>query len=340
MSERKLRIGVTGATGAVGREIVAMLGQVDLPVGEIVPMASPACTVHTVEIGGKNVRIENLSSELVASCDVVFMAVPPEVAGEPVRVAMDEGIPLVDLSGTVGPAQGVPLVVPCANRIDLQGFREHQAVASPRPDVVGLATLLSPLMAQAGDLRCRGTILHSAASAGRAGIEELSNQVVSLFNSRTPQRKVFERGLAFDLEPTVGTVKSSGWTDHELRCGLQVADVLGLEADRVAITSETGPWFNGICFALQIETDAGLDAAQVEEILAKSPNIRSSLSGGEFETPSPRSADGIPALLVGRVRNDPSGGIIHLWAAADELRFGAAGNALALLTALLEDDLI
>lgn len=340
MSERKLRIGVAGATGAVGREIVAMLGQVDLPVGQIVPMASPACKTHTIEVGGKNVLVENLLPELVNTCDLVFFAVPPSVASEHVHAAMEAGVPLVDLTGSVGPAQGVPAVVPSINRIDLQGFRENQAVASPRPEAVCLATLLGPVRSHAGDLRCRGTVMHSAAIAGRAGVEELSNQVVSLFNSRTPQRRVFERGLAFDLEPLVGRTALGGWTDHELRCTAQASALLGLTPDRLVLTAIIGPWFNGICFALQLETDAGLDAKQLELVLASAPGVRVCQAGADGEQPRPRAVDGVAALLVGRLRDDPSGGSVHLWAAADELRFGAAGNAVALLAALLEDDLI
>lgn len=339
MSERKLRIGVAGATGAVGREIVSLLQQLELPVGAVVPMASPACTTHTLQVGGSSVRVENLLPELVNTCDLVFFAVPPDAAAEPIRAALEEGVPVVDLTGTLGPAEQVPVVVPGVNRGDLQGFVEHQAVASPRPDVVGLAHLLGPLRTHAGDLRCRGMVMHSAALRGRGGVEELSNQVVSLFNSRTPQRKVFEQGLAFDLEPSVGQPSSSGWTDHELRLSGQAATLLGLAPDRLVLSAMIGPWFNGIAFALQLETDTGLDAARVGSILEAAPAIALS-SGGPGELPRPRRADGSPQLHVGRLRDDPSGGSVHLWAVADELRFGAAGNAVLLLAALIEDDLI
>ncbi len=339
MSERKLRIGVAGATGAVGREIVALLNQVELPVGAVVPMASPACETHSMEIGGSNVRVDNLLPEHVNTCDLVIFAVPPEVAREPLEAAMDEGVPVVDLTGVLGPQQGVPVVVPRANRMDLQGFTEQQAVASPSPVVVALSTLLAPVRAAAGDLRCRGTVMHSAAAAGRGGIEELSNQVVSLFNSRTPQRKVFPGGLAFDLLPTVGGVGESGWTDHELRSAVQTAAVLRLAPERFALSTVMGPWFNGLCLSLQLETDGGVDAERLGHILAEAPGIEL-MDGTSGELPHPRGADGSLALQVGRLRDDPAGGCVHLWAVADELRFGAAGNAVSLLAALLEDDLL
>jgi aspartate-semialdehyde dehydrogenase len=340
MTERKLRIGVAGATGAVGREILGLLADSQLPVGELVPMASPACTSHTVEWRGDNLRVENQHQELLSTCDLVFVATPAAAAGEALTAIMDEGIPCIDLSGTLAAAPGVPVVVPAANRMDLQQFREQQAVASPRPDVVCLTTLLAPLRVHSGDLRCRGTVMHSAASHGRAGIEELSNQVVSLFNSRTPQRKVFEQGLAFDLVPALGRVGELGWTDHELRCSARSAAILGLPPDRIACTSVLGPWFNGICLDLRIEADVALDAALVARVLAEAPGVSVAAGAAGRELPRPRAADGLLSIQVGRLRDDPGGGAVHLWAVADELRLGAAGNAVSLLAALLEDDLI
>jgi aspartate-semialdehyde dehydrogenase len=206
--------------------------------------------------------------------------------------------------------------------------------------VVGLAHLLGPLRAHAGDLRCRGMVMHSAALRGRGGVEELSNQVVSLFNSRTPQRKVFEHGLAFDLEPLVGQPGDSGWSDHELRISGQAATLLGLAPDRLVLSAMIGPWFNGIAFSLQLETDSGLDAARVASIFEAAPSLALASGVSADELPRPRRVDGSPQLQVGRLRDDPSGGSVHLWAVADELRFGAAGNAVSLLAALLEDDLI
>jgi aspartate-semialdehyde dehydrogenase len=339
MSSSSLRVGLAGATGAVGREILALIEASTLPVGTLVPMASPACRSHTVELGGEKLRVENLLAEHISTCDLVIFAVPPAAAAEPLAAALDEGVPVIDLSGSLGPEQGVPVVVPAVNRMQLQDFREHQAVASPRPEVVGLATLLGPLRAHAGDLRCRGTVMHSAASRGRAGIEELSNQVVSLFNSRTPQRKVFPAGLAFDLEPAIGEPTGSGWTPHELHCALGAAALLGLPPERLAVSALVGPWFNGLCYSLFLETDTGLDAERLERIYEAAPGMQ--LGGGAQgrEIPRPRAADGSTLLQLGRLRDDPGGGV-HLWAVADELRFGAAGNAVALLGALVEDGLL
>jgi aspartate-semialdehyde dehydrogenase len=116
--------------------------------------------------------------------------------------------------------------------------------------------------------------------------------------------------------------------------------MLRIAPERLAISSMIGPWFNGICFSLQLETDAGIGAAQLGAILGGAPGVVVVESSGTAGPPRPRSCDGVAALQVGRLRDDPAGGSVHLWAVADELRFGAAGNAIALLAALVEDDLI
>ncbi|MFH1466262.1 MAG: Asd/ArgC dimerization domain-containing protein [Pseudomonadota bacterium] len=339
MSERKLRVGVAGATGAVGRQIVELLQEADLPIGAIVPMASPACTVDHLEIGGRHVRVENLLVEHIQTCDVLVCAVPPKAAVGALRSAREAGVPAVDLSGTLGPRQGVPLVVPAVGRAALHEIRDVLAVASPQPDVVALTTLLAPLLAGGGNLGVRGTVMHSAAAMGRAGVEELSNQVVSLFNSRSPTRKVFPQGLAFDVLPSLGEPAVEGWTADERRCAEQSAALLGLQPDQVVLSSLVGPWFNGLCLALQIEPEPALDAEGVRALLAGAPGI--TLTGAlARELPHPRGVDGSAALHVGRLRDDPGGRCVHLWAVADELRFGAAANVVAILAALIEDDLL
>lgn len=339
MSHRNLRIGVAGATGVVGRQVVELLQEAELPIGEIVPMASAACTVNHLEIAGRPVRVENLLPEHIRTCDVLICAVPSKAAGVALRAAREVGVPAVDLSGTLGPRQGVSWVVPAVSRVALQGFREVLAVASPRPDVVALTSLLAPLLAGGGSARVRGLVLHSASAFGRQGVEELSHQVVSLFNSRSPARKAFPQGLAFDVVPAVGEPGAEGWTTDERRCAEQSAALLELPAGHLAVSSVVGPWFNGLCLALQVELTPALGAEACRQRLASAPGIV--LAGAAArDLPHPRGVDGSTDLHVGRLRDDPDGRSVHLWAVADELRFGAAGNAVAILAALIEDGLL
>jgi len=336
VSDRKLRVGVAGATGAVGRQLLDQLAEAGLPVGQVVPMASTACTVAQLEVGGRSVRVENCIPEQIRTLDLLFCAVPAKAAGPAIQAAREAGVPVIDLSGTLGPRQGVPSVVPAVSRRALQDFRELPAVASPRPDVVALASLLAPIREDAAELWCRGVVLHSAAAFGRQGVEELSDQVVSLFNSRAPARKVFAQGLAFDVLPALGEPDLAGWTADERRCAAASAALLDVAPSALAVTSAVGPWFNGLCLALHVEVEPALSAEACREMLSGAPGLAVVAARA---LPHPRGVDGSDRLHVGRIREDPAGRGVHLWAAADELRLGAA-NAVSILAALVEDDLL
>jgi len=324
----------------VGKEILRLLERMPLPVGELIPMASPACNVHSVDFRNRARRVENLHADSLESCDVVFFAVPAEVGERWLTVAQDLGVAIIDLTGVMGPERDVPQVVLPVNRSELQAFPEILTVGSPRPEVVALCTLLAPIRAQVGGLTCRGTVLHSASLRGRAGIEELSKQVVSLFNSRTPERLVFPQGLAFDVEPLVGEAGPSGWAWHEDRCAMQSAAILGLQPSQLALNAIIAPWFNGLCLSLHLVADRPLRAGELTGMLRAAPGIDLSESFALADLPRPRGADGKLSLQVGRLRDDPAGYGAHVWAVADELRCCAAGNAVGILAALLEDDLL
>ena len=327
----RIRVGVAGATGAVGSELLALLGRRNTPVSEIVPMASPDSDVHQVPFAGGNVTVQNLHAEAIARCDVVFFAVPREVAAVHLAEARAAGVPVIDLSG----ALDAPRVVAWVNRDALAAFDETRAVACPAAAVTALATLLHPLCAGARRLACRGLVLHPASVRGRAGIEELSGQVVALFNNRKPPQRVFPHGLAFDVAP-LGAPGPSGWSEVEAATAAQVSGLLGLPPSDLALTEVVAPWFNGLCLSVHGVADPALGAERAGALLDGAPGVILDRDPAA-DLPRPRGIDGRLGVRVGRLRDDPAGEGFHLWAAADAVRWGVAGNAVAVMKALLED---
>jgi len=296
-------------------------------------MASADSDVHQVPFAGGSVTVQNLHAESLSRCDLVFFAVPREVALAHLPEALGAGVPVIDLSGALPPE--APCVVAHVNRADLARFDALRAVACPPAAVTALATLLHPVQRAVRALRCRGLVLHPASIRGRAGVEELSQQVVSLFNSRTPVHRLFPEGLAFDVAPMLGTPGPEGWTDVERATANRVAALLALEPADLAVGEVVGPWFSGLCLSLHVATDPPLDAGRAGDLLGAAPGVL--LARGSEGQPRPRGADGHLGVLVGRLRDDPAGEGFHLWAAADAVRWGAAGNAVAVMKALLED---
>jgi len=327
----RIRVGVAGATGALGGEILALLGRRNSPVSEVVPMASAESDVHQVSFAGGSVTVQNLHAEAIARCDVVFFAVPREVAAALLPDTRDAGVPVIDLSG----ALGAPPVVAWVNREALEAFGETRAVACPPPAVTALATLLHPLGGGARRLRCRGLVLHPASVRGRAGVEELSRQVVALFNNRTPPQSVFPHGLAFDVAP-LGAPGASGWSEVETATAAGIASLLGRDRADLAITEVVAPWFNGLCFSAHVVAEPGLGADRAADLLEGARGVILDRDPGA-DLPRPRGTDGRLGVHVSRPRDDPAGEGFHVWAAADALRWAAAGNAVAVMKALLED---
>jgi aspartate-semialdehyde dehydrogenase len=171
-----------------------------------------------------------------------------------------------------------------------------------------------------------------ASGWGDAAVQELSAQVIALFNQGTPPRKVFEHGLAFDLLPEVGMPDEEGWTDRERRAAAELDRLTG--ADRRARVTLVGvPVFSGISAHIHLHTEQQLDVVLVQQIL-KDGGVGLPKQTGSRYLPRPRRVDGQPFAQVGRIRKDPLGDGLHMWVSMDNLRV-TAGSAVAASGAFL-----
>lgn len=314
-----LRIGVAGATGALGKEILAVLDQSPWRPSRIVPLAGPTTSTPFVTYGSQQVAVDELGREDLDGLDALVVALPREAAGRWVDAAALAGTPVIDASACQLDRLDVPLVVPWVNRESLDVERVRDVVATPSAAATLLATVLAPLKSEL-DGAVEATVFLPASAAGRPGIDELSKQVVALFNAQTPPRKVFPHGLAFDLLPLVGEPASSGWTSEELRI---VAEVARLTGERVDVSLVGVPVFSGVTASLRIEVQDDLPDERIVELLGEG-NVRVVPSADVRRTPRPRRVEGEPEVHVGRIRRAQDGRVLHLVAAMDNLRVGAA----------------
>ncbi len=325
-----LTVAVVGATGAVGRDLLTVLERANLPIAAFRLFASPASNGETIEVRERSHRVQALPSEdgvpaVFEGVDLVFLAAPANVCRGLVPILQDEDIPVVDIGGTH--ANSSPMMVPSVSIEPIADFPDTRVMCSPSAPAVVVATVLSQLSVR-GATQVRGTLMVSASSAGKAGAEELSAQVVSLFNGKTPPRVVFPQGLAFDLNAQVGD-DVEGWTTVERRVALEVADLLAWQPEQALMSVVLAPMFAGVAANLTIDFDHGVDLDAVRELIAETPGVR---LGDPL--PGPRRVAGDSTIYVGRLRLDPDNARIHLWVSADNLRVGASANALAIATAL------
>lgn len=344
MSEsERLNIAIIGATGSVGGDLLAALPKSTLPLGELRLFASPASVGRVVEHADRVHRVQALgedigSSTMLEGVDLAFLAAPAEVARFVGPILAERGIMVIDIGGAL--ADRAPLVVPAVGTDSLQEASRERIICSPSAAGVLLSTLLGSLR-EFAPIGASGTVMLSAGVAGRAGVEELSGQVVAMFNQKEPPRRVFPTGLAFDLLPGPGPLRPAddplaGWLEAEIRLSTEVAAIVDLAAPRLAFSLVTAPFFSGMVASVQIELEHEASLAELRDALggARGLNLVDPL-------PGPRRVVGRSSLFVGRLRKDPSGsGGLHVQAVGDNLRFGASHNAIGIATALWEGGLI
>ena len=330
---RPLTVAVVGATGAVGQDLIATLSRSSLPVQEWRLVATRGTRTPRMDVQGADLPVHALpadssGSSLWEGVDLAFFCVPPEVTSAHAAVLRERDVPVVDLSGAL--AAEAPLAVPAAGLDGLADFADAGAIVSPSPAAVLLTTVLHPLRAL-GATGAVGTLLLSAGLAGRDGVEELSQQVVSMFNHSEAPRKVFPTGLAFDVLPQAGA-SEDGWTAVERRAIAETATLLGPPRFPLGVTAAVVPTFSGVAASLFVSFDVTPDLETVGQIIEAVPTLQLA-----DPTPGTRRLAGRARAVVGRLRRDPGGQGLHLWAAADNLRFGASSNALAIALALWRD---
>jgi aspartate-semialdehyde dehydrogenase len=323
-----LRIGVVGATGALGGEVLAVLDQSSLPVAELVPVATDHSLGEEIAFQGVEYPVFT-EPPRTGSLDLIFLCVPAGVALEYTREALKAEVPCIDASGALC---GVPEVMPRVAAFGpLESPEAQPLLVAPPGAALPLALALRPLAEAAGLRRVVGTVLLAASAAGRIGIESLYQESVALFNQDDfPEPRVFPRPLAFDCIPAVGEVGESGATEGEQASASVLARVLPVK-DGVALTHVHVPVFVGFGATAALETEQQLTPLEAAEILAKAPGVdlwREDPGGLTL-----RAVAGREEVVVGRIRQDPGAPHgLQLWVAADPLRVSAV-NAVALAVA-------
>jgi len=323
----KMTLGLVGATGCIGKEIVDLL-EPDERVDTLVPIASKGTKEPQISFRSQSVSLRELESSALSSVDAVIAAGPASIGKDGLQFIVDEGIPLIDLSGVWG--SSVPVMAAGFEADQGNRLREAGVVSAARPESLILARILRCVQEVSPVLRVGGTMMMPAAVAGRDGVEELSRQVVSMFNSQEPPRNLFPRGLAFDVLPSWGGIGESGWAGYELLCALQTGLLTRMNPQLIGVDVAVLPLFGGMAAALRFDFGPGWEIDAIRAAVKDSEDL-------EWTPPEklmPRRFIGSSSLAVGRLRSDLSQTSLHLWVCCDPQRL-AAENAVGLMEQLL-----
>ena len=332
-----LTVAVVGATGVVGEEIRTVLAERRFPVERLVPLASARSAGGSVDWAGDDVVVRLLDDQSFDGVDLALFSAGSDVSERFAPLAVKAGAVVVDNTRAFRMDPEVPLVVPEVNADALTGHRG--VVANPNCSTIQMVVALAPLHRAAGIRRVVVSSYQAASGAGRAAMDELRDQTVATLSFRDPPVEQFQRRLAFDVIPQIDVFMPDGDTREERKMVDETRKILGAPDLPVTATCVRVPVFVGHCLAVNVELEADLDPRDAHALLTKSEGLVVDADRDVY----PTSVDvvGQDETFVGRIRRDPS--VAHglnLWIAADNLRKGAATNAVQIAEQLRQRHLL
>ncbi|TMU71076.1 aspartate-semialdehyde dehydrogenase [Pseudomonas fluorescens] len=330
-----LDIAVIGATGTVGETLVQILEERSFPVGNLHLLASSESAGSSVLFRNKNVRVREVDEFDFSKVKLVFFAAGPAITLSYAARVHAAGCSLIDLSGAL-PADQAPQVVPEANAAVLAGLKAPFQVSSPSPSATSLAVVLAPLL-DLLDLQSVHVTANLAVSAqGREAVTELARQTAELLNMRPLEPTFFDRQMAFNLLAQVGTPDAQGHTLLEKRLVRELRQVLAKPLLKISATCVQAPVFFGDSLSVTLQSTSAVDLTKVTAALEDAAGIEL-VEAGDYPT-AVGDAVGQDVVYVGRVRSgvdDPAE--LNLWLTSDNVRKGAALNAVQVAELLIKD---
>jgi len=334
------RVAVVGATGNVGREMMNILEEVDFPVDEIHAIASRKSMGMEVSFGERTLRCKDLETFDFSKVDLVLMSAGGKVSREWSEKIGKAGAIVIDNSSAWRMHPDVPLVVPEVNPDAVEDVRKKNIVANPNCSTAQLVVALKPLHDEARIKRVVVSTYQSVSGAGKAAMDELWEQTKGVFVLGASEPHQFPKQIAFNVIPFIGEFLPNGYTNEEAKMWLETKKMLDPQIE-LTVTCVRVPVFVGHSEAVNVEFHTALDEDEAREILRESPGIQVIDKRDETGYVTPKECVGEFAVFVSRIRKDPTvehG--INMWVVSDNLRKGAALNAVQIAQLLHERGLI
>jgi aspartate-semialdehyde dehydrogenase len=320
-------IAIVGATGAVGREILESLPSRKIPVASLRLLASGSTETQSLVYGDETLPVEPASPKSFHRIHFAFFSAGSAVSLDLVPYALRDGATVIDNSSAFRLKGDVPLVVPEVNAHFLD--RGGHLFSNPNCTTIQLVVALNPIEQEFGLERVVVTSFQSVSGSGLEAMEELREQSRVYLTGENLEPRVYPVPIAFNLIPQIGRFDERGFSEEENKVIGETRKILGMEDLRVTATTVRVPVLRGHALSVNLETRKKATPDEVRELLAQAPGCEVVGGDGAGAFPTPRSSERRDGVQVGRIREDPSvPNGLHLWVVADNLRKGAATNAL------------
>ena len=320
-------VAVVGATGAVGTEMIEVLEERKFPVIRLVLLASARSAGGMVTFEGNEVPIEVLTKDSFAGVDIALFSAGADLSREFAPIAVKAGAVVIDNSAAWRMTPEVPLVVPEVNVHDIQ--RHKGIIANPNCSTIQMVVALKPLHDEARIKRIVVTTFQSVSGTGKDAMDELMAECQDLLSFKSASPKVYPYQIAFNCLPQIDDFLPSGYTKEEMKMVHETRKIMGDQSIQVTATTVRVPVYVGHSEAVNIETERKLSANEARAILSTAPGVLLYDDPAHKIYPMPLEVAGKDEVYVGRIREDESiANGLNLWVVADNLRKGAALNAV------------
>ena len=328
-------VAVLGATGAVGQEMMRILEERNFPVGKLIPLASARSAGKTLKFKGEDVTIQLACDEAFEGVDIVLGAAENDIAKQFAPAIVKAGAVFVDNSSAFRLQDDVPLVVPEVNPEDVKWHKG--IISNPNCSTIITMTAVNALNA-ISPIRTMTTSTYQAVSgAGAEGPVELMNEVEALSKGETYQPKVFPYQIAYNLIPQIGGEQYEGYTSEEMKMQNEGRKIMHLPELKVSCTCIRVPVVRSHSISVSCHFDVPVTVEQVREVIAKAPGCKLVDDLANKQYPMPLETSGQDIVYVGRIRPDLTDDCgICLWCCGDQVRKGAATNAIQIAELLVK----
>ena len=332
---KQYTVAVLGATGAVGQEMIKILQERNFPVGKLVPLASARSAGKTVTFRGEEVAIQEACDTAFAGVDIVLGAAENDIAKQFAPAIVKAGAVFVDNSSAFRLDPKVPLIVPEINPEDVSW---HSGIISnPNCSTIITVTAVNALNAIAPIRTMTASTYQAVSGAGAGGPVELMNEVEALREGRSYEPKVFSHQIAFNLIPQIGSEQFEGYTSEEMKMQNEGRKIMHLPELKVSCTCVRVPVVRSHSISVSLHFDRPVSVKEAQAVIAKAPGCRLVDDLANKQYPMPLDTSDQDIVFVGRIRpdlTDDNG--LCLWCCGDQVRKGAATNAIQIAELLIK----
>ena len=329
---KKYNVAVVGANGAVGEEILTILQEIDFPLNKLIPLASARSLGKSVEFNSKSIPIQELTDEIFAQeeIEIALFSAGGSVSERFAPAAVKAGAVVIDNTSHFRMVDNIPLVVPEVNPEDIAKWKETGIIANPNCSTIQMVQALKPLDTAYDLVRVDVSTYQATSGAGKTAMEELVTQMQDFFALKLSdsEHNAFNQQIALNVIPQIDVFMENGYTKEEMKMVNETTKIMHKDI-ALSATCVRVPTLRGHAEALTLTFDSEIDANEAREVLSKAPNLVILDKPEEALYPMPATCVDKNETFVGRIRNDNfSKNMLHLFIVADNLRVGAATNAV------------